>query len=296
MVFLHAGINTGLSRTKKVVHAREPETANSEPARSPDTVQSPLGFSSSPYSNIGTPSEGNSPLTFRSSPGSASPKAIGTLGRSPSPESPRFLPTQVDNSHAMTQQYISHWITICRNGGLPWISSLPSLLTPTNPSSFAIERCVLAASLGYHGKLVNSKSVMMEAYKWYGFGLRKQRSQLEHFHPETRKPSLEEICMPIMLAMFEIVCGTGLAPYFQHVMGAARMLEIRGPAACGRKELQSIFRTVRTQMVCTFPHSPAPNTDLDVDICCNIPSRAIISRSAGMAYNPIRGKRKTRDR
>jgi hypothetical protein len=157
------------------------------------------------------------------------------------------------------------------------MSSLPSLLTPTNPSSFAIGRCVLAASLGYHGKLVKSKSVMMEAYKWYGFGLRKQRSQLEHFHPETRKPSLEEICMPIMLAMFEIVCGTGLTPYFQHVMGAARMLEIRGPAACGGKELQSIFRTVRAQMVCILPLSPE-NTDPDLDFRCNIPPRAVFSR------------------
>jgi hypothetical protein len=47
---------------------------------------------------------------------------------------------------------------------------------------------------------------MVEAYKWYGFAIKKQRSQLEQFHPEMRQPSLEQICLPIMLTIFEIIC------------------------------------------------------------------------------------------
>jgi hypothetical protein len=90
---------------------------------------------------------------------------------------------------------------------------------------------------------------MVEAYKWYGFAIKKQRNHLEHFHPETRQPSLEQICLPIMLTVFEIICGTNLTPYSQHVMGAARMLEVLGPAACRGKQVQLIFKTVRTQMV-----------------------------------------------
>ena len=89
----------------------------------------------------------------------------------------------------------------------------------------------------------------MEAYKWYGFAIRKQRNQLEQFHPATRQATLEGICLPIMLTIFEIMCGTNLEGYSQHIMGAAKMLETRGPDRCKEKESQLIFRTVRTQMV-----------------------------------------------
>lgn len=130
------------------------------------------------------------------------------------------------------------------------MATLPSVLNAeTNPSAFAVERCILAASLGFYGKLAKSKSVLMEAYKWYGFGLRKQRSQLAHFNLESRKPTLEEICMPIMLNFFELVCGTNLTAYFHHLLGAARLIELQGPAACAGKELHGIFKTVRSQMV-----------------------------------------------
>ncbi|KAE9364830.1 hypothetical protein N431DRAFT_389168 [Stipitochalara longipes BDJ] len=252
MVFLHADISTGLSKTKKVVHAREREVSNEGSSSPFEPSQSPQEFVSLSVSTIGTPRDEHVALDFKSSPTSPSPNTTKTLVHYPSrdlstPTTP--MPIQMDNSHVMTQQYISHWKTILQTEGLPWMSRASSLFTEeSNSSSFAIERCVLAVALGYHSKLVKSKSIMVEAYKWYGFAIRKQRNQLEHFHPEARQPTLEGICLPIMLTIFEIMCGTNLTGYSQHIMGAAKMLETWGPEACQEKESQLIFRTVRTQM------------------------------------------------
>jgi hypothetical protein len=251
LVFLHANVNNGLSKTQKIIHARDPGKANARDGTALDSALSPQGSGPSSYPTIQIIREEMTPPSYNSSSHSASPESMKLQSRSHSSELSPLIPAPMDNSYAMTQLYISHWTAICQEGGLPWMSSLPSLLNrPSNPSTFAVERCVLASSLGYYGKLAKSKSMIMEAYKWYGFGLRKQRSQLQHFHPENRKPSMEEICLPIMLNLFEIICGTNLKPYFQHVMGAARMIEIRGPTACGSKELRMIFGTVRSQMVC----------------------------------------------
>jgi hypothetical protein len=250
MVFLHADVATGLSKTKKVVHARERDSLKAAASSSlvPDQ-SSPRSKSSTP-SIIGTPMEEYRHIGYKTSPTSSLPNTTKSLMRFSPPEPTYLLSPQMDNSPVMTQQYISHWISILQAEGLPWMSRLESLLTrASNPSSFAIGRCVLAVALGYHGKLVNSRSVMVEAYKWYGFAIRKQRTQLEHFHSEMMSPSLEQICLPIMLTIFEIICGTNLTPYSQHVMGAARMLEVLGPAACRAKQMSLIFKTVRTQMV-----------------------------------------------
>lgn len=253
MVFLHADVTTGLSKTKKVVHARERDSLKGGSCSTLEPDQSSQRSNCSTPSTFGTPREENTPLLCKSSPTSPLPTTTKTLMHCYSPEPASLLPTQMDNSPIMARQYISHWITILQTEGLPWMSRLPSLLTrASNSSSFAIERCVLAVALGYHGKLVNSKSVMVEAYKWYGFAIRKQRSQLEQFQPETKQPRLEQICLPIMLTIFEIICGTNLTPYSQHVMGAARMLEVLGPAAWKEKQWCLIFRTVRTQMVGTI--------------------------------------------
>lgn len=252
-MFLHADVSTGLSKNKKVIHAREREIPNEGSSAGLGTSPIHRDSVSSTTSTIGTPRDEYIPLAFNSSPTSPSPSTTNTLVQySPSvlsiPTTP--MPMQMDNSYAMTQQYIAHWKTILQTEGLPWMSRASSLFTQApDPTSFAIERCVLAVALGYHSKLVNSKSIMLEAYKWYGFAIRKQRNQLEHFHPEMRRPTLEGICLPILLTIFEIMCGTDLTGYSQHVMGAAKMLETWGPEACRQKESQLIFQTVRTQMV-----------------------------------------------
>jgi hypothetical protein len=253
MVFLHADISTGLSKTKKVVHAREREVPYEDSSSPTETSPSTQESVYSSASSTGTPRYEYIPLAYKSSPTSPSSNTSNTLVPYSSsglttPTTP--MPMQMDNSHVMTQQYIAHWKTILQTEGLPWISQASSLFTrASDPSSFAMERCVLAVALGYHSKLVKSKAIMVEAYKWYGFAIKKQRNQLERFLPETKQPSLESICLPIMLTIFEIMCGTNLTGYSQHVIGAAKVLETLGPETCRAKELQLIFRTVRTQMV-----------------------------------------------
>jgi hypothetical protein len=294
MVFLHADSKAGLSKTKKLVYAREKDIVDGSAGKSPDSSVSSQKFNSLPYRTVEILSEVNRLLLPQSPSASMSAKKEKSRSRSSSPEFVNMtLLVQMDDSSVLIQQFVSHWILKCQAAGLTWMSVIPPFLATSSPSSFAVQTALLAASLAFHGKLTNDKSILIEAYKWYGFGLRKQRSLLECFCPEKRQPILMEICMPIMLTTFESVCGTNLAAYFQHAVGAARMLEMMGPEACGSNELHSMFSTVRVQMVCDLPVCSRRNTDFfSLDLGRRQLPCPILFRSTEMAYSPIRRKSK----
>lgn len=254
LVFLNANSNAGLSKTSKVVHERE-TLLRPDPQRESST-SSPS--SSEPGGSTGSLTASQDGYAVRSAEVSLVPQK--------KPRSPPGSPTkydflEMDVSKAFTQQYVSHWVTLCQVGGLSWMTKLPSIVHTTGSS--AVEKSILAASLAYHATQMSqsalsptstslatdSKTIMMEAYKWYGFGLSKQRNQLEVLRTGKEKmPSLEDICMPIMLTFFEVICGSNAAGYLHHVMGSARMLELRGPEACAGMELHMMFQTVRAQL------------------------------------------------
>jgi hypothetical protein len=108
---------------------------------------------------------------------------------------------------------------------------------------------IVAASVIYFGSLTNVESVVIEGYKWYGLSLERQRRQLQLSSHRNTPPTVEEICMPIMLSFFEVICSTSPTAYFQHIIGAAKLLEGRGPEACKSGTFHQLFKTVRVQMV-----------------------------------------------
>src|ERR1700735_3045555 len=91
----------------------------------------------------------------------------------------------------------------------------------------AVKESIVAASVIYFGSLSNEKSVVVEGYKWYGSSLERQRQQIENSSHQNTLPAAEEICMPIMLSFFEVICSTSPTAYFQHIAGATKFLEIR---------------------------------------------------------------------
>jgi hypothetical protein len=124
--------------------------------------------------------------------------------------------------------------------------ALPNMLAER---SVAIDRSIIAASMMYVGRQSGNPTVMAESYKWYGLGIAKQRKLLEELQHGQRAPTVEEICTPILLSFFEITCNTSPAGYFHHLMGAARLLEMRGPEECSSGILHQIFLTLRIQLV-----------------------------------------------
>jgi hypothetical protein len=174
--------------------------------------------------------------------------------RTPSSSSP-ILGPQVDSPKARTTQFISGWVSDHKDNDVPFMVALQTLRAATfsTPASDIYEKVILSVILAFDSHRSNnsdSKSVLMEAYKWYGFGLTVQRRQLEALarNPE-QKPTLEQICMPIMLGYFEVTCASETTAFANHWKGAMNLLEMAGPEAFQEDAMHRIFQIGRLQMV-----------------------------------------------
>jgi hypothetical protein len=164
------------------------------------------------------------------------------------------IPIPIDNSHAITQQCLSKFIHFFARATRrdvifnSWMARIPSMLASPSQSPL-IGRAVMAASLAYYGRYSNDERIIAESYWWYGDGLARQIQTLAIMQREQREPTIEEICAPLMLSFFEITCSTSPTAYFQHLMGAARMLEKHGPEKCSEGVLFALYQTLRLQLV-----------------------------------------------
>jgi len=199
----------------------------------------------------------NSPETSRQSSGDGSSNLTLRSGGSRTFPAPVVfnIPIPIDNSHAITQQCLSKFIHFFARATRrdvifnSWMARLPSMLASPSP---LIGRTIIAASLAYYGRYSNDERIIAESYRWYGDGLARQIQTLAIMQREQREPTIEEICAPLMLSFFEITCSTSPKGYFQHLMGAARMLEKHGPEKCSEGVLFALFQTLRLQMVRPF--------------------------------------------
>lgn len=167
------------------------------------------------------------------------------------PDKPAFL-LNMQSPQATADQFLSHFIAFFARVSHrqvlfnSWLVALPDMLTAR---SSVIRHSIIAASMIYAGKNSGNTSAVVESYKWYGAGIEKQRKLLQELQRQKRVPTVEEICNPILLSFFEITCNTSATGYFQHLIGAARLLEMRGPEACSSGILQQVFLTLRIQLV-----------------------------------------------
>jgi hypothetical protein len=174
--------------------------------------------------------------------------------RTPSSSSP-ILGPEVDSPKARTIQFISGWISTYKDRDLPFMVALQSLRATTfsTSNSDIYEKLILAIMLAFdsvHSNNSDNKDIMMEAYKCYGFGLNVQRRQLEAFarNPE-QKPTVAQICMPILLGYFEITRAIEHTAFINHWKAAMNLLEMAGPEAFQEDTLHRIFQIGRLQMV-----------------------------------------------
>ena len=109
--------------------------------------------------------------------------------------------------------------------------------------------CIIAVSLVYCG-LFSDSVECEEAYIWYGAALKRLRAVISEFENRSRKPTIEEICAPIVLSFFEIACGNSHCALFNHLQGAAKLLARHNPSeCCVDATLRGLFQTLRILMV-----------------------------------------------
>lgn len=186
----------------------------------------------------------------------ASPDAT-YLELSEKESSPKFhnfwvLPPPIRNSQVLNHQFLSHFINFFAIASPrdvifnSWMASLPEMLASPK---YHIDKSIAAASMMYYGRRTSNKMIMMEAYKSYGASLLNQRKYLCSIFNGTRKPTIEELCIPLLMSYFEIICCTSPTAYFQHLCGAGSLLGIYGPEKCSEGILFELFHALRLQLV-----------------------------------------------
>jgi hypothetical protein len=80
-----------------------------------------------------------------------------------------------------------------------WIDQLPNMLSPERDP--LVKMCITAVSLVYCGLFANC-TASAEAYRWYGEALKRQRTIISKFDSRSLKPTIDEICAPIILSFF----------------------------------------------------------------------------------------------
>jgi len=239
MVFLNAKNDSESSKPNKIVYERNEEESTS--------FELPHRATTWSQPERDKPHDMDSLLVHWPREHSSSPRSryYGSRENSVSPISPRMsTPLPFSGNHVYTEQLVSILNRIAKSIGVtPWLPTFPSIFSENT----TLGKAILAISLAYHGNLHNDKEATMEGYKWYGYALENQRRELE-LSSQT-SPTAEEICVPIMLSMFEFTSSRSPEAYCQHVLAAGRLMEMKGPESCQENIFRQLLNTVKTQMV-----------------------------------------------
>ena len=163
-----------------------------------------------------------------------------------------ILSPAIDSSCPVVVKFLSHFVAYFARVSSPqvvlnsWLAAVPDMLA--SESSVTQSSIIPATTVYVRANSVNP-SILVESYKWYAEGIEKQRKLLQELQRQKRLPTVEEICNPILLSFFEITCNTSMTGYFQHLTGAARLLEMRGPKDCASGILHHLLITLRIQLV-----------------------------------------------
>jgi hypothetical protein len=164
---------------------------------------------------------------------------------------------QPSRAEPFQQLFLSHFITSFDNRSLHR-TQMPSLYwkLPEFLSSSvapAAAQSIRAATMVYYGVITGDKAIKTAAYRMYSRALESQRLSLEVNkigQSSTILPTAEMILAPLMLAHFELTTSTTPTGWLQHILGAGKMLELRGPENCCDGIIHLLFRTVRQTTVC----------------------------------------------
>lgn len=167
-----------------------------------------------------------------------------------------LYPSNIQPSRAacFDQLFVTHFIESFGNlkataSAMPsriWLDELPILLASPLPS--LVKHSIRAGSMIFYSTRVQDVSIQAEAYKWYTTSLQDLRSLLEQRGRTVESGILlsdNAICAAVMLIHFETVAGSSPGAWIQHVEGAAKMLETRGPMHCRIGFLHQLFRHLR---------------------------------------------------
>jgi hypothetical protein len=128
-----------------------------------------------------------------------------------------------------------------------WVHSLPTL--STDGTNNALPLALRATASAFCGAATANIAVQQDASKIYGEALQAHARELR-LRP--RDVTVHMVSTSVMLSLFEAMQATTASAYRQHILGAAKMIEVTGPGQCMDGVLCQLFFHIRTQMAFVY--------------------------------------------
>jgi len=102
---------------------------------------------------------------------------------------------------------------------------------------------IRATTLAFFAQLTDNIAMKREADRWYSMALRDERIHVQYlFH---RQPAPEDIYAPLMLIYYELIRPTATRGWMKHLIGAMKLLELRGSENCQTSVSHLFFNALR---------------------------------------------------
>jgi hypothetical protein len=162
-----------------------------------------------------------------------------------------YQPTKV-NPEALDIAFLSHYVQL--NSGsktyspeIQWLNHLPRI--HANATKPAVKLSLRAVSMAFFAKQHHDPSILLDSWRWYNVSLNAQRQSIAKLKGDDI-PEEGEVLVPLILALYEVYCGTTAAGAMIHLAAAGRIMNMRGPSNCKTGAIWPLFKGIRNAEVC----------------------------------------------
>jgi hypothetical protein len=152
---------------------------------------------------------------------------------------------------ALDAAFLAHYVQLNKgtqtySPEIQWLNHLPRIhASATKP---AVKLSLRAVSMAFYAKLHHDPSILIDSWRWYSVSLSAQRLSLAKLKGD-EVPEEGEVLVPLILALYEIYCGSTSAGAMIHLGAAARMMTMRGPNNCKAGAIWPLFKGIRNSDV-----------------------------------------------
>jgi hypothetical protein len=162
-----------------------------------------------------------------------------------------YQPSKV-HPDALDAAFLSHYVQL--NSGtksyspeIQWLNHLPRI--HANAAKPAVKLSLRAVSMAFYAKLHHDPSILIDSWRWYTVSLNAQRLSISKIKGD-QIPAEGEVLVPLILALYEVYCGTTASGAMIHLGAAARLMNMRGPTNVKTGAIWPLFKGIRNAEVC----------------------------------------------
>jgi hypothetical protein len=160
---------------------------------------------------------------------------------------PTFYQPAKVRPEALDAAFLAHYVQL--NAGaktyspeIQWLNHLPRIhALATKP---AVKLSLRAVSMAFYAKLHHDPTILVDSWRWYSISLNAQRMSLAKLKND-EIPEEGEVLVPLILALYEVYCGTTASGAMIHLGAAAKMMNMRGPTNCKTGAIWPLFKGIR---------------------------------------------------